>query len=213
MAAFDYTVKELVKAELEIGSSGSFRVDHDTLIDGMISQASRLIDKFKGVEDGSYKTADHASDEVRYYFGSGKIRQKVDYFTDLTSVEVEETDGTYTAWVENTDFFKWPYDADQRSLPFWQLEVNQKSGTTKSVWTHGQRRVKVTGKFGVSSAIPDDIERACIIQTSRWYKRASQGWTDASANADLGQLTYVGQLDPDVKTLLKATFPHMRSGI
>jgi hypothetical protein len=212
VANFEYINVDDVTAELGIGSGTQFTPDHDALLTGMIEQASRFIDRYKGVEDGSYKTGDYSADETRYYFGSGIERQDIDYTTTLTTVKVEETDGTYTTWTADTDFFAWPYNASQINEPIRRLDVNDKSGTTKSVWTFGPKRVEITGKFGVSSTVPDEVARACIIQVSRWFKRATQGWADSGANPDLGRLTFVKGLDPDVKTLLKKTFPRVGRG-
>lgn len=212
MANFDYTTLQKVKNDLE-AASGTYTSSNDVAITSMISEASRLIDRYKRVEDGSYKTADHGSDETRYYFGSGRLRQEIDPATSITTVSVEETDGTYTTWTASTDFFYWPYNYSTLGEPIRALEVNTKSGTTKSVWTFGPQRIKVIGKFGISSAIPTDIERACKIQVQRWLKRAQQGWADAGANRELGSLTYVKQLDPDVKVVLDNAFPHIGSGV
>lgn len=213
MADFDYTTVADIKVDLKTPTGATYPSDNDTALGNMISEASRLIDRYKRLEDGSYKTGDHASDETRYYFGSGSRRQVIDPATSITTVSVEETDGTYTAWAANTDFFYWPYNYSTLGEPIRALEVNTKSGTTKSVFTFGPQRVKVVGKFGISSSVPADIARACKIQVQRWLKRAQQGWADSGANRELGALTYVRELDPDVKLLLDNAFPHRTSGV
>jgi hypothetical protein len=48
---------------------------------------------------------------------------------------------------------------------------------------------------------------------ARWYKRAQQGWQDASANIELGQLTFVQELDPDIQMVLRGVFPAGGVGI
>ncbi len=212
MANFEYINDDDVKAELAIGAGTPFTPDHDALFTSMIEQASRFIDRYKRVEHGAYKTSDYSADEVRYFWGSGIERQDIDYLTNLTTVKVEETDGTYTTWTLDTDFFTWPYNASQIDEPIRRLDVSPKTGTTKSIWTFGPKRVEITGKFGVSSAVPDTVARACIIQVSRWFKRATQGWADSGANPDLGQLTFVKKLDPDVRILLDRTFPRVGRG-
>lgn len=207
-AEFTYTTPDNVKAELELGSGTTFPSSLDGLLGDMIEQASRLIDSFKSVEPGAYKTADVAADETRYYFGTGLPDQPIDFTTSITTVAVEETDNTYTTWTVDVDFYTLPYNAALIGEPIRRLEIVPKTGTTKSVWTYGPKRVRVVGKFGVSVNPPADIARACLIQSQRWYHRAVQGWHDTGATSELGQLTFTQQLDPDIKTLLAGAFPH-----
>jgi hypothetical protein len=37
----------------------------------------------------------------------------------------------------------------------------------------------------------------------RWFMRAKQGYQDAGAIMELGQMTYVKELDPDVQKILR----------
>lgn len=207
----DYTTLDAVKRDLDVGGATA-GADNDTAIGDMISEASDLIDEYKGVEEGAYKAGD-AGDETRYFNGSGLVRQRIDPAVSITSVAVEETDGTYTTWTEDTDYFNWPENHDTIDEPIRYLEVNQKSDGNKSVFTHGQRRVEVTATFGISSSTPAIIERACKIQVQRWIKRAQQGFADSSANPDLGRVLFTRELDPDVMTLLDKAFPRRKSGI
>ena len=63
--------------------------------------------------------------------------------------------------------------------------------------------LKVTGVFGWSATPPADIEQACKIQAVRWFMRAKQGYQDAGANVNLGEMYFMKELDPDVKTILQ----------
>ena len=135
----------------------------------------------------------------RYFDGSGQVRQRIDQAVSVSEVAVEETDGTYTTWTVNTDYVTWPYHGDG---PITRLDVIQKSGTTKSVWTYGGKRVKVTAVWGVTATPPSLIARFAKIQAARWYKRAQQGWQDAGGMAEMGQLTYTKQMDPEARLLL-----------
>lgn len=206
----DYTTTTSVKVDLDV-SGLSMSTSADTFLSNAITEASRLIDRYKQVEDDAY--ANNASDETRYYPGTGRLRQPIDYAAVITAVAVEETDGTYTTWSEDTDFFLFPENHDTIGEPVRYLVVNRKSDGNKNVWTHGQRRVKVVGKFGISTSAPAEIQRACKIQVQRWYKRAQQGWADASSNTDLGQIEFRQSLDPDVKVILDRAFPKRGAGI
>lgn len=185
--------------------------EYDDLLWAMCIAASELIDTEKRVEYGAYRAP--TTDQVRYYSGSGDGKQDIDYLTSLTTLEVEETNDVWTEWTVNTDFFLFPYNAALKRLPYWRLEVNTKGQGTKAYFRAGQRTIKVTGTFGVSDAPPPQLVRAAIIQVSRWYKRAQGGWQDATATIELGQLTYVQELDPDVKRALHSVFPTKKAGI
>lgn len=201
-----------VRRELAAGSGNqAIGQQHEDLIWDMCVEASRLIDQYKRVEPGGYMAA---GSETRYYRGSGQNWQPLDYAVSVSAVAVEETDGTYTTWTADTDYYTWPYNASAMGEPIRWLEVAAKSGTTKSVFTLGQKRVKVTGVFGVAATPPEPIARACKIQAARYFKRAQQGWQDAGMSAgEMGTIAYVKKLDPDVETLLKTAFPHRGAGI
>ena len=199
-----------VRAELASGSgSATIGQEHEDTLWEMLVEASRLIDQYKGVEPGAYMAS---GSETRYFAGSGLQRQFIECAVSISAVAVEETDGTYTSWVDNTDYYAWPYNASAIGEPIRALEVVAKSGTTKSVFTRGQRRVRVAGVFGIASSPPSPIARACKIQAARWFKRAQQSWQDAGVSADSGQMQYVKKLDPDVETLLNTAFPHVGAG-
>lgn len=192
------------------GTANASSEKYGHIIWEMIVQASRLIDRFKGVEPGSYRAE---TSETRTYRGTGTVRQPIDHYVSVSAVAVDETaSGSYTSWT-SSDYDTWPENAAAMSESIRRLDVNDTSNTTKSIWTKGARRVQVTGVPGITSAPPDEISRACRIMASRWYKRAQQAWQDASANAELGQMLYVKKLDPDVQTILAAAFPHKGVGV
>jgi hypothetical protein len=62
--------------------------------------------------------------------------------------------------------------------------------------------VQVTAKWGYSAVVPPTITKACEMQVVRWYKRFEGAMADALASAELGQLLYRQELDPDVKFIL-----------
>jgi hypothetical protein len=202
-----------VRQELAAGNTTDSAIGlHDEkILWDMCEEASRLIDDYKRVEPGAYSAS--SSTSSRYFHGSGTTWQTVDPSVSVDAVAVEESDGTYTAWTENTDFYTWPYNASANSEPIVKLEVVRKAGSSKSVWQHGPRRVQVASSWGVSSTVPAAVRRAARIQVTRWYKRAQQGWQDASASIELGQLTFVKELDPDVMMALRSVWPTTGAGI
>ncbi|HRF71754.1 MAG TPA: hypothetical protein PL117_03200 [Accumulibacter sp.] len=67
------------------------------------------------------------------------------------------------------------------------------SGTSVSLWR-----------------VPDPVARACVIQTVRQMERGLQGFGDARANPELGQLFFTKQADPEAMELLS---PYRRHAI
>lgn len=202
----DYTNVAAVKADMpdsELFSSTAY--DYDAVIQGMITGASRLIDKeVGGWPNYFYPTTD---DQTRYYDGSGEVDLYVDPILSLTSVYVSETGGrastSYTAWTENTDYFVWPYNYSSIGQPIQMLIVDNGAGG-KGTWGTTRKGIKVTGVFGYSSYPPADIQQACKITAMRWFMRAKQSWQDTSVNATMGEMLYTQSLDPDVKEILKS---------
>jgi hypothetical protein len=74
----------------------------------------------------------------------------------------------------------------------------------------------VRGCNGTTAALHSDSTRIDVwrpepmaanvarIQAVRWFKRAQQAFADVSAAMELGQLTYAQELDPDIRSMLKA---------
>jgi hypothetical protein len=202
-----------VRQELAAGASNDAAIGEydDDIIWDMCEEASRLIDDHKRVEHGAYLAG--TSTSARYFSGSGNARQRIDPFVSVSSVEVEETDGTYTEWTEDTDFYTWPWDASSITEPIVALQTTRKSGSAKSVFTRGPKRVRVTGVPGIAASVPPAIRRAARILVARWYKRAQQGWADSAASPELGQLQFVKEMDPDVATILRSAWPGKGAGI
>jgi len=201
----DYTNVLAVKADMpdsELFSSTSY--DYDAVIQGMITGASRLIDKeVGGWANYFYPTTD---DQTRYFDGNGEEEIYIDPLVSLTSVYVSESGGrastSYTAWTENTDFYVSPYNYSVIGAPIQSLVIDNDSGS-KGNWGTTRKGVKVTGVFGYASYPPADIQQACKITAMRWFMRAKQSWQDTSVNAAIGEMLYTQSLDPDVKEILK----------
>ncbi len=68
--------------------------------------------------------------------------------------------------------------------------------------THGLPTVQITARWGGYATVPDIIKQATISQCSRWYKRGQSSWDDTLASAELGNLIFALELDPDIKQML-----------
>jgi hypothetical protein len=202
----DYTNIQAVKADMpdsELFSSTAY--DYDGVIQGMITAASRLIDR----EVGGWANYFYPStaDETRYYDGNGEEEIYVDPIVSLTLVSVSEGGGRassdYTAWTQDTDFYVMPYNYSALDVPIQALVIDNDTGS-KGTWGTVRKGIKIAGVFGYSSYPPADIQQAAKITSMRWFMRAKQSWQDTSVNAAMGEMLYTQSLDPDVKEILKA---------
>jgi len=199
----DYVTVAEVKADMPDSDIGSLS-DYDTVINEMITAASRLIDREVGGWTDYFDAG--TTDTTRYYDGSGEQEQWVDPMVELTSVSVSEGGGRcstcYTDWTLDTDYYVWPYNYSGIGKPIEKLIVDNDSGSKGNFYSV-RKGVKVTGRFGYSDSPPDDIVQAVKITVMRWFMRSKQAYQDTSASAQLGQLMYTKSLDPDVIELLR----------
>lgn len=191
------TTAELMDEMPDVEWSGRY----EPLLEKLILRASRLIDRITGREEGAYKVS---SATVRYFDGSGQAFQWVDEMAEApTAVAVSDTGSltSYTSWAA-TDYMPWPYNAAAQGRPYIRLDVDQLNGDHALFYAF-PKSVKVTAKWGYSTAVPEDVQQAVIIQAVRSFKRAQQAFQDAGAIFELGQLRYVKQLDPDVALIVE----------
>lgn len=207
-----YIMAHDVRRELASGDSDTEAIgaEHEHDLWQMCAAISRAVDRHKRVEAGAYEATTSA---IRYFSSRGGVTQDIDPAVSVSAVAVEETDGTYTTWTAETDYFTWPYAASSIGEPIRRIEVNLKSDSTKSSFTAGQKRTKVTGVWGITATPPEEVQRACRIMAARWYKRAQQGWQDTGANPEFGALNYTKSIDPEAERILAGVFPHTGAGI
>ncbi len=198
-----YTHAYNVRQELAIGSGADAIDDQwDRALEAMAEECSRLIDWYCIVEENAFAATASAT---RYVDGNGRTELWLPWpAVSVSAVSVEESDGTYTAWTQGTDYYRWPYQDDSGLTinPILRLDVNAKSDGSKASWTAGQKRVKVTAVFGITATPPELVERACKQQVAQWYKLASHGWSDTGGSPDFGELQYPRKLDASVMKLL-----------
>lgn len=191
-----YATQAQVKAALGIGDS-----DDDTALDRAVEAASRLIDGWCGrvfydVGAGTrYYTA-----QSRYLLIFQGEPEDVDVQTVTTLKADAGGDGTFeTTWTEGTHFQLEPHNASTNSRPFTRARAMPNSGRTFPLTPRG---IEVVGTFGWA-AVPDEVEEACIIQSSRIFKRVAEAPFGVAAVGFDGSGIRIGsQLDADVKMLL-----------
>ena len=189
-----------VKGELGMAARQNLGDKSDHWISEMITQASRLIDDYcgcAGLSDLAYLASTSAT---RTMDGDGSDWLWLDKpMTSVTSVSVEETDGTWTSYGTD-DYWPWPWN----DTPKTALVIQDRTGSEETNWDSGHRRVAVCGVFGLATSVPALIKRACITQVAIWYKRAMAGWRMREGDEQFGFLEYPGTLSDDVMAMLDA---------
>ncbi len=176
----------------------------------ILDGAENAIDRFCHRPEGFV-----AAEGEKLYSGNGTPMLRIDDCVSVTRLEVKEYAGSdsYVEWDED-DYLLASGDVrypNFNRVPHTLLIVDP-SGS-RSVFTSGKRvygqeayaepTVKMTGLWGYAEAVPAQIKTATIMQAVRWFNRLRGGMSDALASAELGQVLYVSQLDPDVAMILE----------
>ncbi len=199
----DYCTLAEVKSNLPESLGSSTDSTYDALIGTLITSASRAVDGYLGQQDNYfYPSTDPV---IRYYDGNNDFELSIDDFLSVTELAVSE-DGQvsstgYVVW-SSSDYYYHPYNAATKGKPYKKIVVDMLNGD-RLAFPNFHKAVRVTGIFGYSLTPPADVKQACIVMTLRHMQRAKSAYADAGANPEIGQLFYVQELDPDIKTLLK----------
>jgi hypothetical protein len=193
----DYCTSDDIKAVMVDGSWGTA---YDATLALLATRASREFDRLTKKPVGYFYAN---ADVTLYYDGSGTVMQWIDDLAAVpTKVEVSETgDPTkYTTWLA-TDYMCWPYNALSDGRPYQGLYIDLLY-STKTLWYRFPKSVKITGKFGYSTTVPDEVKQATIIMAVRAFKRGQQAYQDGSVVPELGRIVYVKGMDPEVDRII-----------
>lgn len=183
-----YATLAQVKSALRIIDS----ID-DSMLEMAIESASRLID---GYANRSFYAAGTA---VRYYAAQDSFITEIDDLISLTSLETaneaNDFDVTWTA----TDYQLEPLNGLVDGLATPYTRIRAVGDFLFPTWA-GDALVKITGTWGYAS-VPISITQACIIQSSRIFKRLDSPLGIAGFG-DLGVMRVSNRLDPDVAQLV-----------
>jgi hypothetical protein len=161
--------------------------------------ASEAIDRYCKYGDGAFAVDPEGDDEARIYMGTGYDKLLIPETGLLAVTEVAAITTTAGATsVVNSNYYRlWPRNARLANRPARGLW--HKTAT----WADGVE-YQVTGQFGYAylTATPALIKQAAVVIAARLFQRGRQGFQDAAANVDLGQLFYAKQLDPEVQLWL-----------
>lgn len=183
-----YSTLAQVKSALRITDT----ID-DSLLEMAIESASRAIDSYTN------RNFYNAGTAVRYYAPNGAFTVTTDDMISLSSLEtMSDTDDTFdTTWTA-TDYQLEPLNGvvDGIRQPYTEIRA---VGDYTFLDLAGEATVKVTGVWGWS-AVPIQVTQACVIQSSRIYKRLDSPLGIISG--ELGSMRVGSRIDPDVAQLI-----------
>lgn len=184
-----YATLAQVKAALRITDS----LD-DTLIEMAIESGSRAID---GYTNRSFYSSGSA---VRVFAPQDSFVTEIDDLVSLTILKTQsDDDNTYDTTWETTDYQLEPLNGrvDGQDTPSTSIRA---IGDYLFSQFDGEATVQVTGVWGWAS-VPIAVTQACVIQSSRIYKRLDSPLGVAGIS-DIGIMRVSNRLDPDVAQLV-----------
>lgn len=188
-----------VKAALRISDG----VD-DTLLEMAIEAASRLIDGHAG------RHFFQIGEVVKFYVAQDEFLVEIDDLVDEDTVIVQSSsgaDGIFDITWDDDDYQLEPINsfADGLAWPYTKIRA-----IGEFLWpiSGGEALVKVTGLYGWPE-VPIAIKQACVIQSSRIFKRLDSP-LGVAGFGDMGAMRVSRDLDPDVAQLVMP-FKRMRN--
>lgn len=167
-----YATLAQIRAEEGITDSG-FTAD-DSKLELAVEAASRQIDGHCGWrfwQDGMVVTREFYADSPRCcYLFDDEAGDGISTTTGLVVKIDGDGDGTFeTTLTIATDFILRPVNAADR-VPVWPYtEIWLADNYTFPRPSNGRPGVQVTAKFGWP-AVPDDVEKACLVQAQQLFK-------------------------------------------
>jgi hypothetical protein len=175
-----YASMAALKAELNIGQADT---SYDVKLETALNSASRQIDRHCGRRFWQ----DTAVVDRQYYADTTYLVHTDDISTLIGLVVKVDTgdDGTYaTTLTINTQFIVLPTNAGDDGLPWYMIRLVDADTTTFPLWTSGRPSVQVTAKFGFAT-VPDDVNKACLIQATQLFKASDAVFGGLSFDAGI----------------------------
>jgi len=172
--------------------------DYDTELELVIESVSRLIDDY--CQRRFYSTT---SDETKYYTPRSATLCQIDECLSITTLKTDPSlNATYTTTWTTDDYYLFPYN----STPKTHIEVTPLGDYV--FYKNVPKYVEVVGKFGYcdTDSHPKSITQACVMQSARIFKRRDS-ILGIAGTTQFGLVKLIGDVDPDVKMLLR---PYVR---
>ena len=141
-----YTTKSRIQNFLMVNINDSF----DDQINEWIDAVEAYIDNYCN------RTFEQESATSKLYDGSGTSELLIDDLLSLTKVETLDEDNEVDETIDSTDEY-WLYPAN--TTPKYRIRINTANAPI-AVFPKGHQNIKVTGTFGQSESVPEDIRLA-----------------------------------------------------
>ena len=168
----------------------------DTLLELAIESSSRLIDGH--CQRHFYVT----SSESRYFAADNSYACTIDDVagTAITVQTSSGIDGVFDeTWAAN-DVQLEPLNRMSAGLRFPVSRLIAINNYLFPVDPKGEAAVKVTAQFGFGTAIPVDVQQACVLMSLRQFKRYDSP-LGVAGFGDMGAVR-VSRIDPDIQSML-----------
>ena len=189
-----------------VGITNADDTKDDATLSDIITAVSRTIESTNYCNRKFYPTND-----VRYYTPISWNEVPVDDLLSVTEIAIDTMGNrSYTTILTTSDYDLWPWNAPANGQPYVEIRRAPMGGQLFSWydsnagplrWPYGDRGVRVTGTFGYSLTTPPQVNRACLLQCARIYKRGDAPFGVLAAPGAMGQLKEI-PLDPDVEAML-----------
>lgn len=193
-----YCTLAQVKSELGISDTSN-----DAQIEMSVEAASRQIDSETGWAHGFWQDG---SVVAREFFADSPVCCYVDEGISTTTgliVKIDEDgDGTFeTTLTISTDFILLPRNAEDQVPAEPYTEIVLANNFYFPRLSNGRPGVQVTAKFGWA-AVPDDIEKACLVQSVQLFKSKDAVFGVAAFGDTGAALRVKAGLNPIAKALV-----------
>jgi hypothetical protein len=192
----------LARLRKAAGITDANNTAHDDELELAGDSAARMIDKHCGRphgfwQDSTVQTRTYRADDPYELF----IRDDISTATGLIVNIDEDDDGTYeTTLTITTEYVLEPFNAIADGRAYETIRL-----VDGSVWpclASGRAGVQVTAKFGWA-AVPDDVEKAWLIQAVQLYKSDAAVFGGVQVGLDGGVLRLGPRLHPIAEGLLE----------
>lgn len=186
-----YATLAEVKASLAITDT-----QDDTMLEIAITASSRMIDDY--TDRFFYINGSTQTPATYYYTAEDFWLLSTDDNFSVTEIATDDNfDQTWSTVWATSDYFSEPVNNPNRGWPYNRLVAIDRYVFPKNI----PNGVRIKGRFGWS-AVPAEINQACIIQSSRLFVR-KQSPFGIAGTPELGTVRLTSRLDPDVEALIR----------
>lgn len=189
----------LSEAKARLGIPVSDTAD-DSIIENIVEAASRRIDRYCN------RQFFQNVGQVRYYSAASDVLVFID---DCVSISAVSSDRNLTrAWdtvIATSDVELAPLNAAVLGSPYTELRMKPLASNEFDL---GLDLIKITGTWGWP-AVPDMINEACLLLTSRLFRRKDSPF-GVTGGGEVGQQIAIQAVDPDIRILLD---PYRKIGL